>query len=153
MFDFGAFPHKWVALTKRGGEYVIFTPCNADNRELFLNNDHGKYRLSENMGEDGIEYDILEFKQANETKVEIKVRVPQNKKEQVFTCDYDPKKGTAEWKWKYEFGKAKNTEMLFVDASRVAQYKTVTQPCKECYSAAECAEMDKNMAASAAAKK
>jgi hypothetical protein len=129
-FDFGKFPSKWFALSKKGNDLVVMQPCDVDNRELRITNDNGHYQMFENMGDDGIDYDILEFKKVGAEQFTIKVRVPQNKKEQTFDCAYDPTKGTATWKWRYAFGSLKSNELVFVDADHLKNFKQVAQVCE-----------------------
>lgn len=129
-FDFGSFPSKWTALTKKGTDFVVLTPCEKDNRELLLNKDVGHYQIYENMGEDGVDYDLLEFKQTGEKSYQMRVRVREFKKDQVFNCEYDAKTGLATWKWKYAFGSQKSNEVVFVDSKHLKNYKLETEICK-----------------------
>ncbi len=129
-FDFGSFPSKWTALTKKGADFVVLTPCDKDNRELVLNKDVGHYQIYENMGDDGVDYDLLEFKQTGEKSFTMRVRVREFKKEQTFACDYDPATGRATWKWKYAFGSGKTNEVVFVENKHLKDYKKETEICK-----------------------
>lgn len=129
-FDFGSFPSKWTALTKQGADFVVLTPCEKDNRELLLNKDVGHYQIYENMGEDGVDYDLLEFKQTGEKSYQMRVRVREFKKDQVFNCDYDAQTGLATWKWKYAFGSKKTNEIVFVDNKHLKNYKLENEVCK-----------------------
>ncbi|MEY4926394.1 MAG: hypothetical protein RI894_830 [Bacteroidota bacterium] len=129
-FDFGSFPSKWTALTKKGADYVVLTPCDKDNREFLLNKDVGHYQIYENMGDDGVDYDLLEFKQMGEKAYQMRVRVREFKKEQTFNCEYDPATGLATWKWKYAFGTGKSNELVFVDTKHLKNYKTENEVCK-----------------------
>ncbi len=129
-FDFGSFPSKWTGLTKKGSDYVILTPCDKDNREFLLNKDVGHYQIYENMGDDGVDYDLLEFRQTGEKSYQMRVRVREFKKEQTFSCDYDPATGLATWKWKYAFGSGKSNELVFVDAKHLKNYKIENEVCK-----------------------
>jgi hypothetical protein len=122
-FDFGKFPNKWVALTKKGSEMVIEEPCDLDNRELRITNDNGHFQLFENMGDDGVDYTILGFEKLGKDKVSIRVRVPQSKKEQTFLCTMNEAEGTAVWKFKHEFGKQDAQELTFVDAEHAKNFK------------------------------
>ena len=122
-FDFGKFPNKWVALTKKGSEMIIKEPCDLDNRELRITNDNGHFQLYENMGDDGVDYTILGFEKLGKDQVNIRVRVPQSKKEQMFLCTMDEAKGTAVWKFKHEFGQNDAQELTFVDAAHAANFK------------------------------
>lgn len=124
---------KWVAITQLNDEWVLFKPCDADNSTIELNDQ----TLTINWGQSTEKVPVESITQIGEGKYEITNKIDSTYTEKgKYTMQTLPN-GTVLW-WLLS---GDTTSHVYVTEASAKNYKTLEQPCIECWSSEECAQM------------
>lgn len=55
------FPKKWFKLTEQNQDYIVFSPCEAETSQLWLEEDNGAWYVTVLYGQDSQRFKILNF--------------------------------------------------------------------------------------------
>jgi hypothetical protein len=148
--NLSTFPHDWVGLTKRGGDYVIFKPCDADNAAIAIVNADGRDVVQYIWGQDASMHPITSFttdasgRTAIAAMTEVEPQSPFT-----YTVEWvDSARGIALWKWQWDRGGGDGIESYaeyFTPAKNASMFATIVQPCTDCWPEEECEKMEEEL--------
>jgi len=113
---------QFVQLSFKGGDTVIFNPCDALNRTLFISQDS----IFDNQGQEQVTMKIANAEHNDTAWV---LHTPLADYTLVY---YNETSGIAKWKIKYKPIKYP-VKILFVQKEKSNCFKVINQPCKECW--------------------
>jgi hypothetical protein len=119
-------------LTERNGELIVYHPCDANNTVVEIRHD----TLYINWGQEEGFYTISST-QKEQSKIIFSAKPDYAEADEKFTVEFlDAEKKKARWfVWLND-----STSAVFADTRTVAEYKTVKQPCLECWGEDVCDE-------------
>jgi len=134
-------PKKWIKLSKYNNKNVIFNPCDGDNKKFEIKEVQSKWQLIESLGQETAFYEILETKMVKSDLV-IKAIDKYSNDIHTFTLStYKPESKVINWKWSYrEF----DFDYKYVNENGISDFKTINQPCKECWDDEICDEKEES---------
>jgi hypothetical protein len=129
---------NWTRLNIENEEYVIIEPCDAMNNKIQLLQE--KTELFITWGHEEETFKILNIEKTN-TGYDILIQHYDNEIVKFRIENYDPEKRITKWTW--TFGDNNDHEFLMTDKEGLKNIKTISQPCKECWTDEECDEVQK----------
>ena len=132
--DISTLPNDWVSLTELNGELVIYESCDEGNRLLkIINNDmillHGT--------QEDYEFEIKNIEKSKNDTIKIN-SVWKSSTVEVNYKFYWKDKENELVVWKIEEKQNMGVNGLFISKNKSEKYKTIKQPCIECWSEEEC---------------
>jgi hypothetical protein len=132
------FPKEWYKLAETDSGYVIFNPCDAENRNYLILND----TLFVNGGHEVDKFLIDSIRRNQKDIYLFSTKNVLNNEIQPFYFTYvDYESGIANWKTTYQSVDFK-TDFLFISNKDKENFITVNQPCVECWGD-ECEDSEK----------
>lgn len=133
-------PKDWVRLTEKDGHYIIYNSCDAGNLLIKISKKEKQFSLLLYGQQEDSEYEILESSERNDTLL-LKAKLKEADEKQEFKFYWtDKAKGLGRFVTTFSSGFTSNN--LFVSSDQQKKFKTVDQPCRECWGD-ECDEMEK----------
>jgi hypothetical protein len=125
-------PSTWTMLSDQNGEMIIFHPCDANNTMVEIRYD----TLYINWGQEEGFYKITSLWR-DQDKIFFNAKSDYGEQEDQFSVEFlDAERKKARWfVWLND-----STSAVFADARTAADYKTVKQPCLECWGEDVCNE-------------
>jgi len=134
------FPNKWEKLTKIDSEYVIFKPCDEANSNFSLYQENKIWILAHEQGHETYFDTLIKIvERNNDFTLYLKPEYGKGIK-QIFITSY--KNNVAHWKCDFETDKF---DEYCVSSKGISQYKTIKQPCRECWDEHICNEKEKEL--------
>jgi len=137
----------WINLTPQNGKFILFYPCDADIKQIII--DLEKSEMIMKYGQEDETFKILKMNYLSDKELNINIVYSTFGKPQetiVKVIFIDIEKRVTKWTFKLIDGNTElNNEYLMVSEAKSTDYKIVKQPCKECWTEAECDSIKKNI--------
>ncbi|MFH2094197.1 MAG: hypothetical protein ABIJ16_00750 [Bacteroidota bacterium] len=144
----GDFPLLWSMLTQTDSGYIVFYPCDADNRRMELINEEGKEILYIGWGQDATEHQIDSIVKKGSWEWSIYALFGQESfRIDVKTIDPEIMITTWSWTWHESFsGGKQSNSMIMTPENMLEMFDTYKQPCSECWEPEMCTDyMEKHV--------
>lgn len=135
-FDIDLLPKNWIQLTEKSGKLVVYNSCDMGNSLLTITKNKEHFELLLHGTQEDYDFEIIDVKHYLDT-VFIRAKWKENNESQLFKFFWtDKQNGLGRWITTYSNGFTSNNK--FVVSEKQTNFKTINQPCKECWD--ECDE-------------
>lgn len=132
-FTINDLPVKWTEISKMdNGEWVVFEPCDVPNGLVEITTVKGKRKLVLSIGYEALGFEVTNTRSINGTTFQFigSYEMAEPKRTDTIQVKYDRYNRRAEWT--ISMGDSKTTD-TYAPTEDIDNYKTVIQPCKECW--------------------